>query len=164
MRGRKPKPTEQKKLAGNPGKRPINAVEPQLPVSSGFDAVPLELAADGAASTEWQRTAPMLRERKVITDGDRGALIALCQQWSIYQQAVQKWSTMGMIVKAPSGYPMVNPYLGIANKALTNCMKIWAELGLTPSSRSRVHAVPDAEARDPFAEFDEPSKGKHASH
>jgi phage terminase small subunit len=99
MRGRKPQPTRQKKLAGNPGRRKLNDAEPQLPTpSEAFDVPPAELEHDTIACVEWRRSAPMLRTRRVITDGDRGVLIALCQQWSIYQQAIQKWSTMGMIV------------------------------------------------------------------
>jgi P27 family predicted phage terminase small subunit len=53
-----------------------------------------------------------------------------------------------MVIKSPSGYPMPNPYLGIANKALNHCQKLWAELGLTASSRSRVRAVPAPSATD----------------
>ena len=158
MRGRKPKPTEVKRLTGNPGKRPLNTDEPQLPpISDAFIAVPRELLADPIASEEWTRLASMLRERKVVTEGDRGALLALCQQWSLYQQAVQKCAEKGMVVMAPSGYPIVNPYLGIANKAIDKCTKLWVELGLTPSSRSRVttdkSVKPEA---DPFAQFDQP--------
>ena len=33
-RGRKPKPTEQKRIEGNPGKRPLPDDEPQLPVEA----------------------------------------------------------------------------------------------------------------------------------
>jgi P27 family predicted phage terminase small subunit len=34
---------------------------------------------------------------------------------------------------------MQHPYLGIANRAIDQIMKMDAELGLTPSSRSRLH-------------------------
>jgi phage terminase small subunit len=49
---------------------------------------------------------------------------------------------------------MANPYLGVATKALSACARLWPELGLTPSSRSRVKAP--AAADDPFTEFDVP--------
>lgn len=159
VRGRKPTPTAQKVLTGNPGKRKLNASEPVMPMSDAFDTQPDELRNDRVAREEWQRAAPMLRDRKVVTDAERGSLIALCQQWSIYQQAVQKWGELGMVVKSPSGYPIVNPYLGIANKALGNCLKLWAELGLTPSSRTRVHTTQDAQADDAFSKFDRVNNG-----
>ena len=57
---------------------------------------------------------------------------------------------------------MPNPYLGVATKALGMCNRLWPELGLTPSSRSRVrmggpedHGDPDERA---FAEFDRPPR------
>jgi phage terminase small subunit len=54
---------------------------------------------------------------------------------------------------------MPNPYIGISNKSLGNCVKLWVELGLTPSARSRVTTAPGALAdeADVFAEFDEPA-------
>lgn len=137
MRGRKPKPTAFKLLTGNPGKRRINGAEPDLPSVDPFTSVPSVLK-DDRASAEWRRLAPMLSASKVLTEGDRASLIALCQQWSRYLDATEKAEAAGLIVKAPSGYPMPNPYLGVANKALAHCTKLWAELGLTPSSRARV--------------------------
>ena len=47
----------------------------------------------------------------------------------------------GPVVKSPSGYPIQNPWLAIANKALEQMMKIGIELGLTPASRSRIKAA-----------------------
>jgi P27 family predicted phage terminase small subunit len=150
MRGRKPTPTDLKVLRGNPGHRPLNADEPQLPAVDAevFDTPPLELTGDAAAAAEWSRLAPMLRSARQVTDAERGSLIALCQQWSRYLTANSKAEAAGMVIKSPSGYPMPNPYLGIANRALTHCTKLWAELGLTPSSRSRVSAMPEHAAAD----------------
>jgi len=155
MRGRKPQPTELKKLQGNPGKRPLNTREPVMPEADpSFDAPPVELASDLVAAGEWQRLAPILRKSKTVTEADRGALLSLCQQWSRYLEANKSVATAGMVVRSPSGYPMPNPYIAIANRALSMCVKLWAELGLTPSSRSRVTSVGDDSAGDPFAEFD----------
>lgn len=157
MRGRKPKPTVQKRLEGNPGKRALPKHEPIMPEAApSFDVPPAELTGDVVASDEWRRLAPVLRKSKTVTDADRGSLIALCQQWSRYLEANRSVATAGMVVRSPSGYPMPNPYIAIANKSLGNCVKLWAELGLTPSSRSRVSTVQEPGAGDPFAEFDEP--------
>lgn len=158
MKGGKPKPTALKRLEGNPGKRPLNQHEPVMQeATDAFDQPPSELETDRVAGAEWQRLAPILRRSKTITEADRGALLSLCQQWSRYLEANKSVATAGMVVRSPSGYPMPNPYIAIANKALGNCVKLWAELGLTPSSRSRVQTT-DAQAwsgnlSDPFAEF-----------
>lgn len=141
MRGRKPKPTALKVLSGNPGRRQLNVNEPIMPSTASEDVAPMELSGDLGATKEWDRLAPMLRASRTVTDADRGALVAVCQQWSRYLEANGNAAKTGMVVKSPSGYPMPNPYIAIANKALGNCVKLWSELGLTPSSRSRVSAV-----------------------
>src|SRR5262245_53429365 len=160
-RGTKPLPTAIKKLRGNPGRRPLNEHEPAFPPADAV-VVPDELAGDERAVTEWRRLLPMLQGAHAVTEAERASLIALCQQWSRYLEANASVARAGMVIKAPtSGYPMPNPYIGIANKALMHCTKLWAELGLTPSSRTRVQTVGRSETRDPFAEFDDPS---HATH
>jgi P27 family predicted phage terminase small subunit len=160
-RGPKPKPTARKRFEGNPGKRKLNPREPQLPTPPpARDAPPPEVADDAVASAEWRRLLPLLKSSQTITEGDLSSLVALCQQWSRYLFATGKVTNSGMVVRSPSGYPMPNPYIGISNKALGNCVKLWAELGLTPSSRSRVTTTPPggsfSDDTDVFAEFDDP--------
>jgi P27 family predicted phage terminase small subunit len=153
VRGRKPNPTWKKILDGNPGKRALNADEPELPAAAAtFETLPAELT-NPVAIAEWQRLAPILYGARQVTDVDRGALIALCLEWARYQDALKAVTTL--VVETPSGYSMPNPYLAVANRAFQNCAKLWPELGLTPSSRSRVKALPDGSG-DPFAEFDQP--------
>jgi|TARA_R110000824_G_scaffold146487_4_gene315331 P27 family predicted phage terminase small subunit len=157
MRGRKPKLTALKRLAGNPGKRKLNDREPVQPVPpDAFDAPPDELTQDAAATKEWLRLAPILRKSRQISESDRSALIAVCLEWSKYCEAMGIVRMSSMIIKTSSGYRQINPYLSVATKSLSNLNKLWPELGLTPSSRSRVQALPDNDAADPWAEFDRP--------
>jgi P27 family predicted phage terminase small subunit len=157
MRGRKPKPTAQRELEGNPGHRPLNGDEPlPPPPDDAFDAPPLELDGNALAADEWRRLAPMLRTARQITIADRSALVALCLEWARYITATKKTQELGLVVKAPSGYPMTNPYLSIATKALAGCNRLWPELGLTPSSRSRVKTEGPGPGGDAFSEFDVP--------
>jgi len=154
MKGRKPKPTAQKILEGNPGGRPLNLEEPQPPApDASFDTPPSELAGLDAASREWRRLAPMLRAIRQVTEADRAALVALCIEWDRYLEA--RAHATPRVVRAPSGYAMPNPWLSIQTKALAGCLKLWPELGLTPSSRSRVTAD-RAASGDGFDEFDQP--------
>jgi len=157
MRGRRPKPTARRRLEGNPSHRPLNLREP-IGVTPGpeFDTPPEVLDGNVIAMHEWQRLAPALRAARAITESDRNALVAMCLEWARYIDATHKVRDLGMIIKAPSGYPIVNPYLSIATKALAGCNKLWPELGLTPSSRARIIATPEDAAHDPFAEFDAP--------
>jgi P27 family predicted phage terminase small subunit len=165
MRGRKPKPTYQKQLEGYPGKRARNRREPALPTTAAaFDVIPPELDGNVRAGAEWSRVAPMLRERRQITDADRTALIALCLEWARYIDATVKVAADGMVISSPNGYPMPSPYIGIARGALAACGRLWAELGMTPTSRARVKT--DDAPRDAFAEFDQPPpiRGAGAQH
>jgi P27 family predicted phage terminase small subunit len=158
MRGRKPKPTHQRILEGNRGKRPINRDEPELPPADA-DAIPLELEAAAApgiavlAVAEWRRLAPILIKRRALTTADRAALVALCLEWARYVTATT--STTALLITTKNGHTIPNPYLAVAGKALAACARLWPELGLTPSSRSRVHRD-GPPAGDPFAEFDAP--------
>ena len=157
MRGRPPKPTAQRVLEGNAGKRPINADEPQPPpLTEAFDTPPPELASDALAAAEWRRLAPMLRACRQISEADRAALIALCLEWGRYLTAMKRVHELGLVITTRSGYPMTNPYLIVATKALAGCNKLWPELGLTPSSRSRVKRNGPGPDEDPFHEFDSP--------
>ena len=65
-------------------------------------------------------------------------LLALVQQWSRYLQAQDKLAGHGLVVQGERGQPCINPFLLVADKALTQCRRLWIELGLTPSSRSRI--------------------------
>jgi len=162
MRGRKPKPTEQRRLDGNPGHRPLNDDEPRTPVlDDTFDTPPPELAASPRAVNEWLRLAPALRKSRHVRVTDRTALMAVCLEWARYLDAMDNVRTIGMVVKSPSGYPMTNPLRAIVVRALGACTKLWPELGLTPSSRSRVTTSGEAAPDDPFAEFDQPPSLPH---
>ena len=156
MRGRKPLPTSRRVLEGNRGKRPINKQEPDPPIAPAFDTPPRELNGNKGAREEWRRLAPMLRLRKQITDADRSALLALCVEWARYLEASRHVLTEGMVVATPQGFQAQNAYLPIANKALASCARLWPELGLTPSSRSRVKTETPGGSLDPFDEFDAP--------
>lgn len=145
-------------LEGNPGKRALNTEEPRPPApdAATFDVPPPELDGHAVAIAEWQRLAPLLRRARQVTEVDRSALVALCLEWARYIEATKKTLALGLVVKAPSGYPMTNPYLSIATKALAGCAKLWPELGLTPSSRSRVKTEGPGPDGDAFSEFDTP--------
>jgi P27 family predicted phage terminase small subunit len=151
MGGRKPKPTRLHRLHGT---RPhtSRAAEP-TPAVPADPPVPSELADTPPAIAEWLRLAPILYKLKIATEADRSALVALCLEWARYLDASAQVKLRGLVVKAPSGYPIMNPYLPIATKALGNCNRLWPELGLTPSSRARV-AVTTGPNDDAFAEFD----------
>ena len=131
------KPTALKRLQGNPGKRRINKREPVVP----------ELQSDcpeflGIQSKkEWDRIKALFLEHKILTESDRSALTAYCSAWGRWIEAEENIKKSGMLIKAPSGYPIHNPWLAISNKAFDQMMKLMVEFGMTPSSRSKIQTV-----------------------
>lgn len=149
MAGRRPKPTAAKLLAGNPGHRPLNLNEPK---PTGVPTCPRHL--DAQARAEWKRMSAELRACGLLTLVDRAAFAAYCQCWSRWVTAEQGIAKHGMVVKAPSGYPVQNPYVGIANTALDQLRKYLIEFGMTPAARSKVNAPHQPKEEDEFAFLD----------
>lgn len=137
-RGRKPKPTTVKLLAGNPGHRALNEAEPTPP--SGVPDCPAHL--NDEARAEWFRTCALLKEMNLLSKADRAALAAYCVTYSRWVEAEQMVKKYGMIVKSPvKEFPMKSPYLCIAEGAMEQMRRLLVEFGLTPSSRTRVKAA-----------------------
>jgi P27 family predicted phage terminase small subunit len=138
--GRRPKPTALKILQGNPSGRPLNHSEPKP--TTGIPTCPRHL--NKAARTEWHRISKELLACGLLTAVDRAALACYCVAWSRWVEAEGKIATTGFVIQSPAGYPIVNPYIGIANRAMDLMAKFATEFGLTPSSRSRLSINPDS--------------------
>lgn len=143
MSGPRPQPTTLRLMRGNPGKRKINHQEPK----PGPLAVACpDALTDPAARAEWDRVAPGLIGCGQVTIIDRATLIGYCQKWAQWQALEREAATHPFLVRAPSGYPMPNPALSMANKAFNLMLKAAAELGMTPAGRSRVSVSTTAAA------------------
>src|SRR3982074_223062 len=154
MRGRRPKPTRLKVLAGNPGKRPLNQTEPRPePV---IPDCPAELGE--VARREWNRLAGELASLKLLTNLDRAALAAYCGAYALWAEATEAIQKYGTMVKSPSGYPIQSPYVSIANRQAEIMMRIASEFGFTPASRGRI-STPSASAPSLFDLMETPSEG-----
>lgn len=134
MRGRKPKPTRLKLIEGNVGKRPINGREPQLP--SARPTCPSHLSP--SAKTEWKRLATLLHKVGLLTQIDRTVLATYCQAYGRWVEAERKLATSPPLLKTPAGYVQVSPWITISNKQVELMTRLMAELGLSPSARSRL--------------------------
>ena len=76
-----------------------------------------------------------------MTELDDMALSMLCQGWHEYLEATDQVRKSGILVKSPNGFPVLNPYLTVANQALKKVRSLLAEFGMTPGSRSRIQAA-----------------------
>jgi len=133
-----------KLIAGNPGKRALNAHEPQPRA---------DLAAPPAWLTERQqgtwREVVELSPPGLLKDVDASVFAVWVVAFDLYQEASEKLARTGMLIKAPNtGVPMQSPYLAIVNRQAQIMLKAAAEMGFTPASRSRVVVKRDAIVAD----------------
>lgn len=144
MRGRKAKPTAQKRLEGNPGKRRLNDREPEPPVSPTLFSDPPEFTDPprvcpwpAYALQEWRRLAAIYPHW--ITDVDRGLLLECCELYARMRTADEAIATTGgFVITTKAGTLVQNPYIGIARRAFQDYRQACIELGLTPTARSRI--------------------------
>ncbi len=149
-RGRKPKPTHLKLVEGNRGKRKLNPDEPEYELTSIMP--PPEL--NDMAKVEWGRVAHQLHDQKVLTDVDRATLAGYCAAYATFVQcetglkkmALQDPHFGGLMVKTSNGTLIQNPMIGTRNTALATMNRFACELGMTPSSRTRIKVGDGAKA------------------
>jgi len=138
-RGRKPKPTVLKLLAGNPGKRKQNKREPKM--KGGKISPPSWLGR--AAKLEWTRVlkvAPL----GLLTQGDRQLFAQYCQNSARIAELEKIVTDNGYTFVTDKGYVVQRPEIAILRNLQQLQVRICAELGLSPSSRSRIELAPDA--------------------
>ena len=133
MAGRRPKPTALKILKGTARKSRLNVKEPQ-PKGCDITKCPAWLCSEG--KKEWKRLASSLKESGILTELDTSAFAVLCQMRGEYIEGTKNKEPVSMA-------------------HVTQMRLLAAEFGLTPSSRSKVEAVPlEVESDDdPWSEF-----------
>lgn len=156
MRGRIPKPSALKAIAGNPGKRKLNSNEAKF---DGVPSCPSHL--DTEAKKEWRRISKELASVGLLTRADRAALAAYCIAYSRWVRAEMELQKLAngdnlktlLTVAAKSKFPVVHPLIGISNSAAKLMKEYLIEFGLTPASRSRLNVPGSPTSADPFIEF-----------
>ena len=148
IRGPKPKPSALKVVAGNPGRRPLNINEPQ---PGAVGEPPHKLPR--AAKAKWRELTKEDVWGQVLTAADREMLVLYCRLHTRLLQAEAMVDEHGLLVKAPSGFPVQSPYLAIANRCRADMMRLACEFGGTPSSRTRLSIGPHLKRDNPFARF-----------
>ena len=134
MAGRKPKPTAIKKLAGNPGKRPLNHNEPRPgPVDHKIPRG--RLPKEGQRL--WKELAPKLTELGVLTEVDLPAFEMLCLHYALARQALDEIDETGLTI-FEEGKTKKNPAMQAFRENSQAYKSLLVEFGLTPSSRSRI--------------------------
>jgi P27 family predicted phage terminase small subunit len=160
MRGRKPQPLEVALARNNPGRRPLNFNAPKHETID--TTIPPELTGNAVAIAEWTRIVEPLAHGH-CTVVDRTVLLAYCEKFAQWRKLEGQAATEDAVVRAPSGYPVPNPIIGLANKTYALMLKTASELGITPTSRTRIVLQPkrdDPKSLDEFSTFQRKRHGK----
>ena len=118
-----------KRLAGNPGKRPV--LDQVATPSGPLGHPPAWLSPDGLE--EWRRIVPEMERFGIFTSADFSAVVGHCVAYSDVVQAAKRHEQ-------------------VKSTALTALRLSAAELGLTPASRVKLVAAP-APGHDQAEEF-----------
>jgi len=146
VRGRKPKPALAVVREGNPGHRPVQDAV-QLPPSALIEPAwsqyfpgPTrpELRARKTAAALWRKVAPTLSRSVGLVGEQQETLVDLCVTWARIEQGERAISMEGVVVAGARGGMVKNPWVTVLNQYRSNFRSLVAELGLTPSSATRL--------------------------
>ncbi|WP_263079237.1 phage terminase small subunit P27 family [Endozoicomonas sp. Mp262] len=147
-RGRKPKPSARKQLAGNPGKRKINTEEPSF--TQLVEASPPDWL-DDIARGMWETIVPQLCREKVVAVTDLHNIEVFCCSYSNWRTAQLELSRNGSaILTDDNGKKYKHPAATIVNESYRQLCTFGALLGLDPSSRQRLIGGNKQQASNPF--------------
>lgn len=149
MRGRKPKPTALRIVQGNPGKRSLPKAEAKPQV--GLPNPPEHLTAE--AKREWWRMGRRLVRLGLMTEIDKAALAVYSQAWARWAETEAKIREVDALMPGAQFNKERRHFVKQAAEAMRDLMRYLVEFGMTPSSRSRVHASKPAEETDPVEKW-----------
>ena len=141
-KGRKPKPAEIHLLRGNPSKKDLSKAPPKSDQNIGEP--PAHLTAQ--QKRDWRlivKNAP----RGVLTAADKAPLLAWVVAYDTHREAMRGIQREGLLTVGSTGSPVRHPYVAIQDKQAEIMIRASAELGFTPSARSRVAAAAASEPR-----------------
>lgn len=148
-RGRRPKPTARKALAGNPGKRALNKDEPTFQPVLSVEP-PAWMNED--ATTMWQTIIGELCGQQVLCITDLHNVEAFCMAYARWREAERVVREEGITIEGAMGGKVKNPAVTVVNESLRQMQSFGALLGLDPSSRSRmIGAGKQKKEGNPFA-------------
>ena len=136
---RRPKPTGIRLVEGNKGRKKINGNEPrykhELP-----EPPPI---LDETGLLEWRRAGDILVGFKVLTEADMAVFAGYCfsyQEWIRLCKIIREKELAAIVQRTPNGMMVESAISTAASKYYKQMLKAAVELGLTPSSRTRISA------------------------
>jgi len=101
----------------------------------------------GNARYAWDRLAPVLFDKGLLTPPDRDALAVYCSAYADYLAAQAEVRRLGMVISAARGGKKINPAVRIADKAAALMDTFGAKFGLSPADRVGLKTTEGPKAR-----------------
>jgi P27 family predicted phage terminase small subunit len=152
VKGRKPQSTAIKLAKGafdkHPERRNHNEPTPQL----GEPTIPGIVEQDPAAKARWLWVCEQLRAMNLLHVTDQGLIAGYCLDYSMMLSLWESIKGGRVSDMTERGGITTKPEANQFHKFADRILKREAELGLTPSSRTRLRA-PQKDEEDPFQEW-----------
>jgi len=141
--GKKPIPLEIKQAKGTVHvTRDINKKLPITFDSKKLTDLPeIPTTLDEAGSLYYINICKWLLSLNMLYECDLLVVELLAQEMCIYYTCIENIRGKKLIAKSPNDYPIINPYIGIKNKALQNINNYLGELGMTPAARTKLSNI-----------------------
>jgi P27 family predicted phage terminase small subunit len=125
--------------------RTVWHVDPQIVLFGNLDLECPEELTDPVARAEWSRSIAPAISSGHVTALDRSLAISHCEVWASRRALLAEAAGVAPVIASGRDKRLrAHPVVTMAGAALTLLLKIDAELGLTPVSRSRVKLAPRA--------------------
>ena len=152
VKGRKPQATAIKLAKGafekHPERRNHNEPTPQL----GEPTIPEIVEQDPAAKARWLWVCEQLRSMNLLHVTDQGLIAGYCLDYSMMLSLWDSIKGGRVSDMTERGGITTKPEANQFHKFADRILKREAELGLTPSARTRLRA-PQKDEEDPFQEW-----------
>lgn len=136
-RGRTPRPTHIRALEGVKEYR-LNRDEP-IP-GDGMIIPPVRLSK--AAQAIWNRLAPDLIAKKVLTSWDVDEFANACRMQALLNRALNDAERKPLVAAGSNDNLVMNPAIRIVASLESSLRSIWSRFGLTPGDRATLRIEP----------------------
>jgi len=99
---------------------------------------------DDEQRVAWFEIVPKLIRAGVAKDIDVFMLEQAVDYWVLFQEAHRQVKDSGLVVAAPSGYPMMNPYYNQMMQLGKELRMVMTEFGMSAASRQKITAEQEA--------------------
>ena len=153
MTGRKPLPSAIKKASGAFKKDPQreNKLEPKPLV--GTPEMPADVKKCKVAAAKFKEVCGLLRDMKVLTLTDVDHISRYSVAYANWISCVNQVRKNGIVILKANGDLARNPAAVEMHACEAELHKQAVELGLTPSSRTRLKVTEQSDVDDPFSDL-----------